>query len=44
MITGGNLGFFSWDFGLGMIFIGSPILTYFYGNAGIVLGFVVVVL
>jgi hypothetical protein len=30
-------------FGIAMIFIISPILTYFYGNAGTVLGFVVVV-
>ena len=30
MITGGNLGLFFLLFGLGMIFIGSPILTYFF--------------
>ena len=32
MITGGNLGLFFLLFGLGMIFIGSPILTYFFGK------------
>ena len=32
LITGGNLGLFFLFFGLAMIFIVSPILTYFYGK------------
>lgn len=32
MITGGNLGLFFLLFGLALVFIGSPILTYFYGK------------
>lgn len=32
MLDGGNLGLFMLVFGLIMIFIGSPILTYFYGK------------
>jgi len=32
LLTGGNLGLFFLVFGLAMIFIGSPLLTYFYGK------------
>jgi hypothetical protein len=42
MIQGGNLGMFMLVFGVAMIFIISPILTYFYGKDGIALGSVAV--
>jgi polyferredoxin len=32
LLTGGNLGLFFLYFGLAMVFIGSPLLTYFYGK------------
>jgi hypothetical protein len=42
MFDGGNLGMFMLIFGIALIFIISPILTYFMEKDGIVHGFAVV--